>query len=340
MIVYTAPNHALHAPALELLDGRTQPYLESPRRVEIILEALEGHALRTPDVDAMPFISRLHDADYLHWLETAHERWQAVGKGDVIAPNYPVRGYASSFNPNRSTHPYALAGYYSTDTSAVVTAGTHRAALESASAAASAARFTLETRTSSYALCRPPGHHAGRGFMGGYCFLNNAAVAATVVTSSGGRAAILDVDYHHGNGTQDIFYTSSEVFTVSIHADPSVEYPHFAGYADETGALRGEGFNLNLPLSFGTDWAAWHAALEVALERIRGFQPDVLVVSAGFDTFGGDPLGRFALRTPDYLEMARCIAAIEVPTIIVQEGGYAVDDLGRNVAAFLEGFEN
>jgi acetoin utilization deacetylase AcuC-like enzyme len=193
---------------------------------------------------------------------------------------------------------------------------------------------------SAYALCRPPGHHAGRAVFGGYCFLNNAALAAQHLLDDGARrVAVLDIDYHHGNGTQDIFYRRADVLFASIHADPRTEYPFYLGHADETGDGAGEGFNLNLPLAAGATSAQWFAALETACIRIAGFGADALVVSLGVDTFAGDPLSRFALQSADFLRIGERIAHLGLPTAFVFEGGYSVAEIGINVVNVLEGFE-
>jgi acetoin utilization deacetylase AcuC-like enzyme len=192
---------------------------------------------------------------------------------------------------------------------------------------------------SAFALCRPPGHHAGADYMGGYCYLNNAAIAAEAARAAGiGRIAVLDVDYHHGNGTQDIFLERGDVFFASIHADPRTDYPFYWGHADERGIGEGEGATLNLPLPHGTGRRDYEVALDRALEAITGFGADLLICSFGADTFAGDPICSFALETEDYAPVARRIASLGLPSLVVMEGGYAVDALGENVAAFLSGF--
>jgi acetoin utilization deacetylase AcuC-like enzyme len=258
----------------------------------------------------------------------------------------------------RCDHPAAAPGYYCFDMSAPIVAGTYRAARAAADAGLTGAALLLEGQRAVYALCRPPGHHAGSDLYGGYCFLNNAAIAAEYLlrsttdhrppttdqaeTSVVGRqssvVAILDIDYHHGNGTQQIFYACDDVLFVSIHADPAREYPYFAGYADERGAGDGLGYNLNIPLEAGVADERYFAALDEALAAIRAFTPRFLVVSAGLDTFGGDPLGDFALTAAAYPQIGRRIAALGLPTLIVQEGGYAIDELGENVVGLLRGF--
>ncbi len=340
MKILWSAQHSLHNPSHEFLDGRLQPYLESPNRVEIIQAALQReHDWLEPALS--PALSNaihsVHDADYLEWLATGYARWRAINPfdGDVLPTTFPVRGLAA-FNASRSNHPYVLAGYYATDTSATLTATTHVAAWASANLALVGSDL-LKTERFVYALCRPPGHHAMRGAMGGYCFINNAAVAAQQLVQQGARVAVLDIDYHHGNGTQDIFYNRNDVLTVSIHANPSFEYPYYLGYTDEIGTGDGAGYNVNIPLPAGTTIETYLTALKVACQRILEFRAEVLVISVGFDTFHADPLGTFQLQTENYAVIAASISKLELPTLIVQEGGYATDDLGRNAQTFLRG---
>jgi acetoin utilization deacetylase AcuC-like enzyme len=226
------------------------------------------------------------------------------------------------------------------DSGTPLTAGTWVAAKTGADCAVNAAHALRLGERGTFALTRPPGHHAGADFFGGYCFLNNAALAAQHLLDDGARrVAILDIDYHHGNGTQDIFYRRGDVLFASIHADPRTEYPFYLGHADETGEGAGLGFNLNLPLAAGSTPAQWFAALETACIRVAGFGADALVVSLGVDTFGGDPLSRFALQSADFLRIGERIAHLGLPTAFVFEGGYAVAEIGINVVNVLEGFE-
>jgi acetoin utilization deacetylase AcuC-like enzyme len=242
--------------------------------------------------------------------------------------------------------------------SAPIVAGTYAAARAAANTALTGAALLLEGQRATYALCRPPGHHAGRDLYGGYCYLNNAAIAAQFLGVGGWespptpnlqpptpnpqlthRVAILDVDYHHGNGTQQIFYERGDVLFASIHADPARQYPYFAGHADERGAGAGLGANLNIPLEADVDDGRYLEALDEALRAVRAFDPRFLVVSAGFDTFGGDPIADFALSSAVYPQIGRRIAALGLPTLIVQEGGYAVEALGENAVGLLRGFD-
>src|SRR4051794_3907407 len=357
MITIFAPDHALHDAPHEFLDGKLIPPHEAPIRVRMILEALERAGIgpiQPPRTFGLDPIRAVHDHDYLAYLEQAYERWVAAG-GDaaaVLPSTLAVRWMA-----RRSIGPLVAPGYYSFDLSAPIVAGTYRAARAAADAALTGAALLLEGQQLAYALCRPPGHHAGSDLYGGYCYLNNAAIAAQYLKTEGqglrteggisqssvldpqswSRIAVLDIDFHHGNGTQQIFYERDDVLFISIHADPAREYPYFAGYADERGAGAGAGLNLNFPLEAGVDNARYLAVLDQALAAIADFAPRFLVLSAGFDTFGGDPIGDFALTTDAYPLIGRRIATLGLPTLIVQEGGYAVAALGENAAGLLRG---
>jgi acetoin utilization deacetylase AcuC-like enzyme len=223
------------------------------------------------------------------------------------------------------------------DLSACIVEGTYGAALASAQCALSAAEVIADGERASFALCRPPGHHAGKDYAGGYCFINNASVAANWL-SSRGRVALLDIDYHCGNGTQDIFYDRADVLTISIHADPNFEYPYYAGYAHETGAGAGLGYHRNFPLEKGTNDARYMPALEEALELIRNFAPSYLVLSAGMDIYADDPLGTIKVTTEGIREIAKQITGLKLPSVIVMEGGYNNEALGRNIVRFLSPF--
>ncbi|WP_347709233.1 histone deacetylase family protein [Stakelama marina] len=230
-------------------------------------------------------------------------------------------------------------GRYSFDATTPITAESWGAAYANAQTALSATQAVLGGDPAAFALCRPPGHHAGRDYCGGYCYLNVAAIAAQRARDAGvERVAILDIDYHHGNGTQDIFYERGDIFYASLHADPATDYPFYWGHADEVGAGQGRGTTRNWPLPHGTKLEPFRAAQVQALEAIAAFGPGLLVVSFGADTWDGDPISNFALKTGDYAVLAADIAACDWPTVIVMEGGYAIDALGHNVASFLSGF--
>jgi acetoin utilization deacetylase AcuC-like enzyme len=324
-----------HAPATELHNGSWIEHAEKVTRPQMILDAL-GPLSPATDFGMAP-LKRVHSEDYLSFLAGAFERWRAAGReGDAIPYTFPV----VRRRPLALERIDALMGQYSFDASTPIGAGTWEASYWGAQTALTALQPLLrgEAQT-SFGLCRPPGHHAGADYCGGYCYLNNAAIAARAATDAGiGRVAILDVDYHHGNGTQDIFYGDGDTFYASLHGDPRTDYPYYWGHEDETGEGAGIGANLNLPLPRGTTIAPYLAALERALRAIEGFGAGLLVVSFGADTYEQDPISHFAIRTGDFPEIATRIAALDLPTLIVMEGGYAVDALGNNVAAFLSGF--
>jgi acetoin utilization deacetylase AcuC-like enzyme len=302
--------------------------------VEAILAALGG--TEAPFDHGEEPLLRVHPRDYLSFLWAAHRDWRAAGRpGDASGYVWPVVGR----RPLDLDRIDARLGRFSYDASTPIAQGTWTSAYWGAQTALSALHSVMEDGAPAFALCRPPGHHCGADYMGGYCYLNNAAIAAEAAIAAGRRkVAILDVDYHHGNGTQDIFYARGDVLFVSIHADPRTDYPFYWGHADEIGEGEGEGATLNLPLPRGTGMADYLPALDAALERIAGFGAELLIVSYGADTYVGDPISFFGIETGDYAVMARRIAELRLPSLIVVEGGYAVDALGDNVASFLAGF--
>ena len=331
---FYAPVQATHAPAHELHNGGFTAYAETPARAAAILAAIGG-AEEPGDHGPAPILA-VHDADYLAFLRDAPTAWKSAGRpGDAIPYAFPIRGR----RPLKLDRIDALLGRYSFDATTPITPDSWAASYASAQSALAATQAVLAGERAAFALCRPPGHHAGADYCGGYCHLNTAAIAAQAARDGGlGRVAILDIDYHHGNGTQDIFWNRGDVFYASVHADPARDYPFFWGHADERGAGAGEGATLNLPLPHGTRLDAFRRAQASALEAIARFGPDLLVVSFGADTWAGDPISHFALATADYALLARDIAACGWPSVIVMEGGYAVDALGANVASFLSGF--
>jgi acetoin utilization deacetylase AcuC-like enzyme len=327
------PRQLAHAPALELHNGGFVPFAESPARAEAIRAAL-GPTQAPADHGEGP-LRAVHDEAYLAFLWAAHKDWRAAGRdGDASGYAWPV----VRRRPLDLERIDARLGRYSFDASSPIAAGTWEGAYWSAQTALTALDAVLAGDRAAFALCRPPGHHCGADYLGGYCYLNNAAIAAQAAVAAGKRVAILDIDYHHGNGTQDIFYARGDVLFVSIHADPRMDYPYFWGHADETGDGAGEGLNLNIPLPRGIDFQAYGPALDRGLERVASFDPDLLVISYGADTYAGDPISHFQLRTTDYFRIARSISELGIATLIVMEGGYATDALGANVASFLAGF--
>lgn len=333
MRLFFDPRQLAHAPSQELHNGAFVPYAETPARAWALSSV--GRITELPTDHGEGPISKVHDAGYIEFLKTAHGRWVAAGRpGDVMGYIWPVVGRRAL----SLTRIDALAGRYSMDSSTPLTADSWTSAYWSTQCALSALDAVLAGDNVAVGLCRPPGHHAGADYLGGYCFINQAAVAAQVARDAGiERVAILDIDYHHGNGTQDIFWDRGDVFYASVHADPATDFPFYWGHADETGEGDGADATLNLPLPQGTTLAAFRAAQATALEAIVRFNPGLLIVSFGADTFAGDPIANFALQTPDYAVLASDIAAGGLPTVVLTEGGYAVDDLGDNLASFLSG---
>ena len=322
-----------HAPSQELHNGAFVPSMETRARVESILTAI-GATEPVIDHGEGP-LRAVHSEAYLAFLWSAYKDWRSDGRpGDAAGYVWP----AVRRRPLRLDRIDARLGLHSIDAATPIASGTWESAYWAAQTALTALDSLLGGESSAFALCRPPGHHCGSDYLGGYCYLNNAAIAAQAARSAGRRVAILDVDYHHGNGTQDIFYEDGDMLFVSIHADPVVDYPFFWGHADEKGDGAGEGATLNLPLPRGANFDAYLPALHQGLQTIADFGADLIVCSYGADTYVGDPISYFALETGDYAPMARRIASLGVPTLTVMEGGYAVDALGANVAAFLSGF--
>jgi acetoin utilization deacetylase AcuC-like enzyme len=343
MLTFHNPLHHGHAPVHEFYRGERVPCFETPARatqVEAQLRA-RGHVLQVPAVDSTAVLRQVHDARYLAFLETAWSQWlalDAANSGVQPFPSvWPVRSLRSDVQPQNFV---AQLGLYSMDNGTPMAAGTWAAAKAGADAALAAAQAVAQGARAAFCCSRPPGHHAGYDFMGGYCFLNNAAVAAQTLRNAGAaRVAILDVDYHHGNGTQAIFYRRADVAFISIHGSPRTEFPFYLGYADETGEEEGAGFNRNLPLDAGCSAAQWFDALEVACNVVKSCGADALVVSLGLDTFEGDPISRFALQSADFFSVGRRIQSLGLPIVFVLEGGYATAELGANAVNVLEGFE-
>jgi acetoin utilization deacetylase AcuC-like enzyme len=340
MKIYYSEAHRKHSPPFEVFDGGLRtPYMENPDRMDKILAALHAtdwSEVVEPRDFGLDSIYAVHAKDYVDFLASCWTEWldsEAMDKSTLLPATFALRRY-----PQKPSSLLGRAGYYMMDLSACIVEGTYQAALASANCALSAAETVANGAHTAFALCRPPGHHAGKDYAGGYCFINNASVAANWLSVKG-KVALLDIDYHCGNGTQDIFYDRADVLTISIHADPNFEYPYYAGYANETGADAGLGFHKNFPLEKGTDDACYFAALEEALSLIRKFAPKYLVVSAGMDIYADDPLGTIKVTTQGIGEIGKRICGLGLPTVIVMEGGYNNDALGRNIVSFLGAFK-
>jgi acetoin utilization deacetylase AcuC-like enzyme len=335
------PDQARHAPETFLVRGQPAPSPEGPVRAELLAKgvAASGFSLTEPDeIDSPTLRSRLakiHSARYLDFLETIHGRWQALpGAAERVLPNVHPAGGGHHY----PQHPVGQAGWHLYDLACPIGAESFRGILASAACAQAAAEAVLAGHGSAYALCRPPGHHAGVDQAGGFCFLNNSALAATVLRERFARVAILDVDLHHGNGTQDIFYYRGDVWTGSLHADPADFYPFFWGGANEEGMGEGLGCNVNLPMPLGSDGVAFLDTLDQLLRYLEDFQPQALVVALGLDAHREDPLAGMALETADFAAVGQRLARLLLPTVLVQEGGYATATLSDNLAAFMRGF--
>ena len=346
--VFDSPAHLAHSGLIELLAGKEIPCYESPERaVEIAaaLGAAGGYELREPASFGDGPILAVHDRSLVQVVDNAWTDALAAGAADgsrpLIPDTFKLAAYPGPMEPlDLPNGAHRRLGAFCFDTATPIVAGTAAAARAAVDVALSAARAVVDGAPLAYGLCRPPGHHAARAMLGGYCFYNNAAVAAEWLRRDGGfaRVAILDIDYHHGNGTQQLFWERGDVLYLSLHADPARAYPYFSGFAAERGAGGGEGANRNFPLPAGTTLDGYAEALDLALELIAGYAPDApLVVSAGFDTFERDPIGDLSLRTPDYAEIGRMIGASRHPVVVLQEGGYAIDAIGANAVALLGG---
>ena len=327
----------LHDPKHFMANGRVLQNPEQPRRIEVLREGAEaaGYSFSPADDHGMGPIAAIHSPEYLVFLKTIHRRWSHIADAsDEVIPN---------IHPDRRTASYprsavGQAGFHQADTACPISSGTWEAAYWSAQTAITAADALASGKeTAVYALSRPPGHHAFGDLAGGFCFLNNSAIAAEWLLRAGRRPAIMDVDVHHGNGTQGIFYTRDDVLTVSIHADPIRFYPFFWGHAHERGEGAGLGCNLNLPLPRGTGDDAYLAALDTALERIAAFGADVVVVALGLDAHEADPLQGLAVTTEGFARIGAALGQIGLPLLLVQEGGYLSEALGRNLTSFLGG---
>ena len=336
-IIYTE-KHRRHAPEYEFTGDRMKPYSEAPARADKLILTLQERGFTdivAPQQYSLEPIRAVHNPDYLYYLENIYDAWATEGKPKmgVIPDTFAVRTMQGK--PTKLVY---QAGYYCFDAQTPIVQHTYEAALSSAYCALTGADMILSGESSAYALCRPPGHHAGRNIYGGYCYLNNAAIATTSLRRKS-KVAILDIDYHHGNGTQEIFYDSNQVLYISIHADPNCVYPFFSGFADEHGVGAGRGFNHNFPLASHADEGQYLAVLDLTMDIIQQFAPGFLVVSLGADTFQEDPLGDFDLLLESFSRIGKLLAQSLLPTLLIQEGGYNVEKMGGCVGNILEAFK-
>ena len=340
MLTIYSDRHRRHHGHGELIDGQMQPCFEMPRRADMILARVEEARLgevAAPRAFGLDPVRRVHDAAYVDFLATAWTDWTAQGReNDALPLVWPVPGLRHDRVPE---HIDGRLGFYSMDAGVPITAGTWDAVQAGADVALTGAQAIVDGAPGAFALCRPPGHHAAAAAMGGYCYLNNAAIGAQHLLDHGcAHVAILDVDYHHGNGTQSIFYARRDVLFVSLHADPRIEYPYFLGHADERGEGAGAGYTVNYPLPHGTAWDSYGPALDSACEVVAKDAPDAVVISLGVDTYAHDPISRFALTSDDFSRIGARIARLGRPTLFVMEGGYAVEAIGVNVVNVLTGY--
>ncbi|MDH1304447.1 MULTISPECIES: histone deacetylase family protein [unclassified Achromobacter] len=348
MKAFFSEEQLLHTPQQFMRLGRISAPTDLPARAESLQGALAARGIRVQapaDYGRKP-LQDIHSPDYLDYLETAYARWQALRSpamdpGPEVLPNlspyYNGRVELAGRGPCPSPSIVAQTGYYLSDLSCPIGPQTWRSALRSTHSAVAAADHVASTGGMAYALCRPSGHHAHRDRAGGFCYLNSSAAAASRLLQTWSKVAVLDVDAHHGDGTQNIFYQRGDVMTVSLHADPAAYYPFYTGYAHERGYGAGEGCNLNLPLPHGSGNDAFLRALDTALAALDGYAPQALVLALGFDTYKDDPISVLKLDIDAYRDIGARVASLGLPTVIVQEGGYMVEAIGPALDAFLQG---
>ncbi|HET7411274.1 MAG TPA: histone deacetylase family protein [Pararhizobium sp.] len=328
-----------HDPFHFLSSGAQQNNPEVPERASRLIAGAEAAGLQhvAPDDYGLGPIAAIHTPEYLRFLQHIYERWQRIPDGSPeVIPN---------IHPDRRDFSYPAsavgqAGYHMADTACPIGADTWESVYWSAQSAIHAARLVLAGAPAAYGLSRPPGHHAFADIAGGFCFLNNTAIAAQQLRGRYDRVAIVDVDLHHGNGTQGIFYRRDDVLTVSLHADPVRFYPFFWGHAAERGEGRGLGYNCNLPLPRGSGDGPFMEALASGIGQVRAFSAEALVIALGLDAFEGDPFGGLSVSTPGFAKIGAALGRLGLPTVIIQEGGYVCDGLGDNLTSFMNGFGN
>ncbi len=328
MRVFVPQKHGLHSPKFEYSNSKLRKYRESPERIDKIVKRLSlNHRFMISEIEGKESLSK----NGVHF-DKMIEIFEKIKVNDYLIPDtFNIKRLERE--PNECD---AKLGMYLFDTATPFGPNTADVLRNSFMTVKEAVKYIKKTRENVYVALRPPGHHAGYDFFGGYCYINNAAIAA-VRLKKAGKVAILDIDYHHGNGTQDIFYYS-DVLYVSLHADPATEFPSYWGYADESGEGEGYGYNLNIPLPKGTRKQEYLMALRNALEIISNYSPAFLILSLGLDIYKDDPLGTFEIDRDGLNEIGMLINVLGVPTLILQEGGYALDEIGENAEAFIEPF--
>lgn len=343
MKTFFSEKHKLRDANTELYGGELVKPFERPQRLDFIVDEIKTRGLGeilNPNKVNLNIIGKVHDRDYIKFLDNAWNEWTKEGfKGEAIPTVWPSRSMNSEKIP---TFIEGKLGYYSLAGETSISNGSIEAAYEAVRVAISAVDTLVNDKLSGiFALCRPPGHHASKNQYGGYCFFNNAAIAAERFKELGAKKIfILDIDFHHGNGTQSIFYDKSDVFYASLHGDPMFAFPHFLGHSDERGSGNGEGYNSNFPMPPGTNFQIWLEAFDNSIKEIKKFKPDALVISLGVDAYEKDPISFFKLKSNNFIDIGRKLSKLSIPTLFVMEGGYSIKEIGVNTVNTLEGFEN
>ncbi len=342
-VVYTAA-HLLHDPHVEFETSRTHSPWEHIGRAEAIRETLQADSrfdFVGPSEWGTAPIEAVHNPGLVKFMSEGWALYNAAQPGvrEVVPDVFYRAALRDKMSPGHEPQSIlGRVGYWCFETTTPLTEGTYTAARGAVDTALTTTQLVLDGESSAYGLCRPPGHHATSDLYGGYCFFNNAAVAAHHIASTmGSKVTVLDVDYHHGNGTQQIFYDRDDVQYVSLHGDPARAYPYSVGFADETGSGRGLGYNINHPMPLRANDDLFVSALSTACEQIAAFGPAVLVVSLGLDTYITDPISDLAVTTPGMRRCGEIVRQLGLPTVVLQEGGYDVSALGANVHAWLTG---
>ncbi len=339
MLVVHHPDQKLHDPDQVFRTGKFIAQPDRAERYRIFLDTVtqDRHEVVEAPLNRADAITEVHDVDYVDFLRTVHARWmENPDYGPVVIPNV----HPTHRMHRKPTELLGELGWYSNSTSCPITEGTWPAIFASTQVAVHGAERLASADAPVYAMCRPPGHHAYPDLMSGVCYLNNAAIAAQQLTKRFGKVAIIDIDVHHCNGTQFIFWDRPDVLVCSIHIDPRLSAPYYAGHADEIGEGAGKGLNFNQPLPWATRDPVWLEAIDAAIGKIRGFEPKALVVSLGFDAAEHDPVGTFKITNNGFAEAGRKLSALTYPTLLVQEGGYLSPSLGGYLRSFLRAFDS